>query len=531
MVSVNANSGTDRTLETPVLIVGGGPTGLCASILLSRFGIRSLLVERHPSYSVFPRARSVHRRAMEIFRTWGLEDLIHARELDLEPVIVTVEKLSGPVLRRMDYIPRLDLSLSPCRTSPIHQDQLEPVLLELALSYGSADVRFATELESFAVLEQGVEAELRDRRSGARSRVRARFLIGADGASSGVRRRMGIAMEGPDHLADNLLIQFRADVSRLTGARPPWMYQLPGSDGGQASMLYSCGAGHVWLLNVGPEAGDPVAAVRAAIGGDLDVDILGTAAWTAAAQVADRYRSGPVFLAGDAAHRLTPAGGMGMNTGIHDVHNLAWKLAGVLHGWAGEAVLDTYEVERRPVGRRNVSLVNWNALMSESKAWPPGTPTAEAIDLGAVYESAAVVPDRAAESEGTAAQPANAPLGGRAPHAWIQTPQGRVSTIDLFDQQFVLLTGPAGSEWCGAASAAALALGVPFRALTLAEPDWALAYGVGREGAVLVRPDGHLAWRTQARPADPRQTLTEIVRAVAQRTAERTFEPRSGGLR
>ncbi len=155
------NSRTGRTLETPVLIVGGGPTGLCASILLSRFGIRSLLVERHPSYSVFPRARSAHRRAMEIFRSWGLEDVIHARELDLEPVIVTVEKLSGPVLRRMDYIPRLDPTLSPCRTSPIHQDQLEPILLELALSYGSADVRFATELESFAVLEQGVEAEFK----------------------------------------------------------------------------------------------------------------------------------------------------------------------------------------------------------------------------------------------------------------------------------------------------------------------------------------------------------------------------------
>jgi hypothetical protein len=198
--------------------------------------------------------------------------------------------------------------------------------------------------------------------------------------------------------------------------------------------------------------------------------------WTAGAQVADRFRAGPVLLAGDAAHRLTPVGGMGMNTGVHDVHNLAWTLAAVLAGRAGDGLLDTYEAERRPVARRNVawSLANWERLRA-GLPWPaPGSPNTQSIDLGL-----------------DGGRP-RADVGCRAPHAWLRV--GR-STLDLFGEHFTLLAGP---EW--AETARNLDLGLPLRVETA--DGWREAYAATPTTAVLVRPDGHVAWRATAPSGD-----------------------------
>src|SRR5579859_704992 len=492
------------TRETQALIVGGGPTGQCASIALSRFGVSSLLVEKHPSTSPFPRTRSVHRKAMEIFRRWGLEGSIHARDLDLEPVMLWAESLTGPVLRRQDYVPRSNSDLSPCRMSPIFQQDLEPLLLDRARGEKLADLRFSTELSSLEITGHGVEATLKSRANGEESRVRARYLIAADGANSFVRDRLNVSMSGPDHLTENLVIRFRADLSRWAGPRPPYFYFLLGP---HVRALYMTSNDHQWGLNAMDPglAGDPVEAVRAAIGADVPIEILGEpATWTTGAQLADRFRVGPVFLAGDAAHRLTPAGGMGMNTGVHDIHNLAWKLAAVLGGWAGEGLLDTYEPERRPVAARNVewSLDNWNALQA-GKPWPPpGRPNTEEIDLGGCYESAAIASDGTPAPEPSLEHIPNGRPGSRAPHVWIETHAGRSSTIDLFDREFVLMAGPRGSHWMEAAQVAARSLAVPLQTLAIAAPAWQTVYGVAPDGAVLVRPDGHIAWRSVQGPVD-----------------------------
>ena len=195
-----------------------------------------------------------------------------------------------------------------------------------------------------------------------------------------------------------------------------------------------------------------------------------------------------------------------MNTGIHDVHNLAWKLAAVTEGWAGEGLLGTYQAERRPVAVRNVewSLGNWDCFSSGKPFPPAGAPNTEEIDLGAVYESAAVVSDGTPLPQPSIEHIPSARPGRRAPHVSISTREGVASTIDLFNREFVLLTAPQGSKWIAPFALTAQSLGVPFRTVVVTEAEWRTAYGVDADGAVLVRPDGHVAWRSFARPgADP----------------------------
>jgi 2-polyprenyl-6-methoxyphenol hydroxylase-like FAD-dependent oxidoreductase len=461
--------------SAPVVVVGAGPTGLCAGIALARWGVPCLLVERHPAVSVFPRSRSVHQRTMEIFRGWGIEEAVRSRELPSEPVMVWAPTLAGPELRRLDYVQAADPALSPCRMSSVHQDRLEPVLLDVLSGYPATRVRFGTEAALDRVGADGAELRLTDRRTGASEVVGARFVIAADGAGSPTRERLSIAMHGPDDLGRSLLIRFRADLSRFTGPVPASFYFLTGPT---VRALYQISQDDEWVLNAEDPAasGDPAAAVRAAIGADVPLEVLGEpGTWTAGAQVADRFRAGPVLLAGDAAHRLTPVGGMGMNTGVHDVHNLAWKLAAVLAGRAGDGLLDTYEAERRPVALRNVawSLANWERLRAGLPWPPPGSPNTQAVDLG--------LDDGRARAE----------PGCRAPHAWLR--DGR-STLDLFGEHFTLLAGP---EWTEPARSLDLAL--PLRVETV--EGWREAYTATPTTAVLVRPDGHIAWRAAA-PSD-----------------------------
>jgi putative polyketide hydroxylase len=281
------------------------------------------------------------------------------------------------------------------------------------------------------------------------------------------------------------------------------------------------GHDNLWVLNAEDPAlsGNPVDAVRAAIGADVSIEILGRPGpWTTGAQLADCFRVGPVFLAGDAAHRLTPAGGMGMNTGVQDVHNLAWKLAAVMTGWASDRLLDTYDAERRPTAARNVewSLQNWGCFQAGKPFPPPGRPNTEEIDLGAAYESDAIISDGTPPPEQSVDHHASARPGRRAPHVWLKTADGCCSTIDLFEHEFVLLTGPSGSEWLEEAVSAAGYHGIPLRTVVIPEPEWQTAYDVAADGAVLVRPDGHVAWRSRtAATADPRQLNLVLPRIVA----------------
>jgi hypothetical protein len=280
------------------------------------------------------------------------------------------------------------------------------------------------------------------------------------------------------------------------------------------------------------------AVVRTAAGvPDLEVRILGIDPWVAASLVADRFRAGRVFLAGDAAHEMPPTGGFGLNTGVQDAHNLAWKLAAVLRGWARPELLDTYDAERRPWGQFVTDEALNSALsmgrgrqLGGDSGDPPSLARPEfhselGVIFGATYASPAVIPDGtdppAIENPVAQYVPSARP-GSRAPHVWLQHNGHRISTHDLIGMGFVLLAGERGAPWRDAARTVAASLGVPLTACTVGanadvrdpQGQWALAYGVEPEGAVLVRPDGHVAWRQRSGVTDPERALERALRGM-----------------
>jgi putative polyketide hydroxylase len=349
------------------------------------------------------------------------------------------------------------------------------------------EVRFGTELVDVWMAEDSVTADLRSA-TGDDCTIRAEYLVGADGARSTVRRLLGIEFDSLGSDGDHLSVLFQGDLSPVMPLVPhvlTWT-SAPGVEG----LFVTTGQSNRWIYDIEwhPEAGETladwpaerwIARLRAAAGlADLAVEILGVFPWDFGAAVARRERLGRAFLVGDAAHRTTPRGATGMNTGIADGHNIGWKLAWVIRGWAADLLLDSYEAERGPVGRANAEASMHTAV---GAAVDP-----LAHDFGVHYTSSAII-----GGSGLA--------GRRAPHAWVTVQDRRISTLDLFGDRLTLLTGPDGERW--RIEAAALAEhGVPIVSYSVArefaDPDgtFAKAYGLGRDGAVLVRPDGYVAW-------------------------------------
>jgi 2-polyprenyl-6-methoxyphenol hydroxylase-like FAD-dependent oxidoreductase len=518
-------------LEIPVLIVGGGPVGLTASILLSHHGIRSLLVERHPGTAIHPKARGINARTMEMYRQLGIEQAIRDAGLpqDRARFIVWTRSLAGEELeRRIPGRSRPEnQAASPIRNALCAQDDFEPVLRKYADAAEPGELRFDTELASFEQDATGVSATLVDR-SGAETRVRAQYVIAADGAQSRIRRAVGVKMLGKEHVYESVNVLLTADLRPWTEHRPSALYFVE-QPGLKATFMTINGTDRWGFLvnslsayGLTPADFTPertLDLIRLAVGvPDLPVTILGIVPWMASAIVAEEYRHGHVFLAGDAAHEMPPTGGFGLNTGVQDVQNLAWKLAGVLQGWAAPGVLDSYDAERRPVGRaiteqslaNSISMGRLGAGQAQGLARPEFL-NEQGMIYGATYDSRAVVPD------GTPAPSYANPVtdytpsarpGGRAPHVWLARNGERVSTIDLIGKRFTVLGS--GRAWREAAAALAP---VPVDAfaigdeLTDPEHQWHATYGLDEGGAVLVRPDGYVAWRSRAGVADPRKAL------------------------
>ena len=505
------------SIDVPVLIVGGGPAGLAASLLLSRHGAESLLINKHAGPSSLPRARGVHARAMEILRLCGVESDLRAVELPIEPGAEWRPTLGAPAVAEDTIGPASEVS--PCEGLAVSQDVFESVLLSHARAQPMAQVLLGTELESFQVVSDGVEAVMRERATGREIEVQARYVIAADGARSPIRRRLGIDMDGSPDMGSQYMIAFRCDLTRWTGRHPRGIYFLTVSG---AALIWTHDD-HRWVLSVpAPAPSDPpdaLTTVRTALGiDDLPVEVLAESPWTAAALSAQRYALDRIFLVGDAAHCFPPAGATGVSTAIHDVHNLAWKLAAVLARKAPPTLLDTYAVERQAVGRRNAEETGaaWARILN-----PTGPPfagrTLRQIDMGFQYRSDIVVPDGgpAADPPGSDYLPSAAP-GCRAPHLWINTSDGQMSTIDLFDRDFVLLAGPAeGSTWRTAAACTRQRVGTPLVDVIIDDPSFPPTYGVEPTGAVLVRPDGHVAWRAQAVPSGPGKATAELTLALS----------------
>lgn len=515
--------------RVPVLIVGGGPAGLGAAIALARLGVRSVLVEQRPGITDHPKARAINVRTMELLRQWGLEKELGRYALPREYWrFLWCTTMNGREIARVDngYDEREDNSPTGHRIAS--QDAVETVLLRYVRSLPQASVRFSTRCLSLRQDENGVEAELENLESGKKETVAASYLIAADGAMSRIRRRLGIDMEGPACLAQQASIYFRADLTPYAAPRP--------------ADIYYCTEG-IWIgvvdgkrrwLGIMRRGGDTeyrredftpefcAERIRASVGvADLPLEVTNVSFWDMGAQVAVRFRQGRVFLAGDAAHRMSPTGGFGLNTAIQDSHNLAWKLAAVLAGDASEALLDTYEDERRPVARSNVDWSADNARriwrIEDSQAAGAADEVRRSVEdqrnhirsegraLGFRYVSSSVVPD------GTPPPPFSNQVyrptaypGCRAPHCWLERQGRRLSTLDLFGDHFVVLTSAPGAGWRAAASAlewpgvAVVTIG-PAGDLRDPAGDWAERYGLSphRGGAVLVRPDGHVAWRCE----------------------------------
>jgi len=530
-------------IDVPVLIVGGGPVGLTASIYLSHFGIESLLVERHPGTAILPKARALNARTMEMYRQIGLEDEIRAVAMPerFGRMILWSQSLAGAEIKRLQPGRGSgdNQALSVAANCGCSQDILEPVLRRRAETAGPGQVRFHTELIRFDGSADEARATLQDA-TGAREEVRARYVIAADGAQSRIRNQLGVSRRGERDVYDSVNIHFRADLGRWVDDRPAALYlveqpELRGTfltiNGKDRWGFLVTSLSHYGFT---PEQFTPAFCaeiIRRAVGVDrIDVEVLGVSAWQASALVAERYRCGPVFLAGDAAHEMPPTGGFGLNTGVQDAQNLAWKLAAVLRGEAGDALLDTYDAERRPVGEAvtRSSLLNALSMGRTARQSEPVLPRKEFLNeiglvFGAHYASAAVVPDgqRAPAEDQVQQYVPSAVPGCRAPHVWVSRNGRKISTLDLLGRDFVLLTAAQGSAWQDAAvrqPSPQIVSVVIDEDPQDAQTHWREVYGLDADGAVLVRPDGHVAWRSRAGVGDPAAVLAAALDAVLCRT-------------
>ncbi len=522
MTATTTRTNNPCSVDVPVLIVGAGPAGLALAIELGRQEVGALVIERHRGTSIYPKASGISTRTMEVFRGWGIEDAVRDYSLEalpfmsIRPVLAEDRGITVPL-----GFPTDDqaLAVSPTRPAISPQDHIEPIMLDHARGLPGVEVRFDAMLVGFEQDGECVRATVRDMHTGSERVVSARYLVGADGTRSAVREALGIPTTGADGLGEYLSILFRADLwSRLPGDRFG-LYQL---DGPVPGVFVPAGPDDRWVLGVqrlpgqavadAPSAEQCIELVRRASGmPDLEVEILASMPLEFVAKAAERVRDGNVFLIGDAAHRMPPMGGRGMNTAVADAVGLGWKLAWVLKGWASAALFETYEAERGPVGRYNLRLATRDV---------PSTPDGLVEDLGYVYRSTAIEPgDDEAEAAPGYLFPTVATPGARMPHAWLTGPDGPVSTLDLVGPGLTLLTGPQGDAWLDAINASRATSAVPLTRVAIGgeldSGDGAFCerFGLGADGAVLVRPDGHIAWRREA--ASVTDHAAELASAIA----------------
>lgn len=583
------------TTTVPVLIVGGGGAGLSASMILSTYGVESLLVSALPSTSTLPKAHVLGQRTMEIFTEVGVADEIYSRGTPQENLVATgfyagvqgknpnagreIGKLEiwGAGYRDPEYV-----DASPCPTTNLPQIRLEPILKAHADKLNPGGIRFNHELIALEQTETGVRSTIRDRATGEEYQVLSQYVIAADGGRT-VGKQVGITLEGERNILDMVSVHMSADLSDVLDDDSVLLRWLTNPDFGgtfTGGVLCPMGPDHwgtkseEWVFHIGYPYGDPdtgdrekvVAHMKKMLGlPDLDAEIHAVSVWTMEGIIADRFRADRVFVVGDAAHKHPPTSGLGLNSAIHDAHNLCWKLAQVLAGQAGDGLLDTYEAERKPVILRNiansvnctqdrfrldaalgVSLEktpeeNWKSL---DVIWDPSHPEYperrdlvnnalaaqsrefhhHGLEFGFTYDSAAVVDDGTPAIEPIDAvrlYESSTKPGHPLPHAFV-TRRGEIFPLHNLTHggKFVLIAGEDGQAWVEAAAKLAESTGIALEAVTVGADDadladvrfaWLRKRQITRDGALLVRPDRFVGFRSAGTVADPQAVLTDAL--------------------
>ncbi|GAA4115385.1 FAD-dependent monooxygenase [Nocardioides fonticola] len=577
---------TGTTVETDVVIVGSGPAGSSAALFLAELGVPTIMITKYRWTANTPRAHITNQRAMEIFRDLGIEEQVLADATPHHLVGDTVfcTSIAGEEIGRIrTWGTRPDREAdyqlaSPCLTVDIPQTYLEPILVRNATERG-AQTRFSTEYLGHEQDDDGVTVQVRDRLTGHAYAIRAKYLIGADGARSQVAADLDLPYEGAMDIAGSMNITFKADISALVDHRPSVLYWViqPGSNVGGigTGLVRMVRPWDEWLIVWGydiaeePPVLDDAAAtkiVRDLLGmPDLEPEITGYSLWGVNEMYATRLQRGRVFCAGDAVHRHPPSNGLGSNTSVQDSYNLAWKIAAVLRGQAAPSLLESYTEERAPVAERIVTRANTSArefadifealgvvgldgeamaaAIEERKADTPAGAAkraalvkametknyefnAHGVELGQFYESCAIIGDgtRPVQPPGKEDpdlfHAVSTSPGAHLPHAWVGDQTTRLAMMDLAPYHcWTLITGVAGSAWEQASTTVAAELGVPLEAVVIGPGravtdlyfDWAKLREVEESGALLVRPDKHIAWRVTNLPDDPAAALRDAL--------------------
>lgn len=574
--------------DTDVLVVGSGPAGGSMALLLATYGVRVQMITKYSRLADTPRAHITNQRSAEMFRDMGIEHLLlrEATPWELMSNTTYCTSLTGQELGRVpswgtdprrhaDY-----LLASPCTMVDAPQTIVEPILVSQAQKRG-AKVRFDTEYLGHEQDADGVTTTARDRLTGAEYAIRSRYVVGADGARSKVAADLGLPFEGPGAVAGALSIVFEADLSRFVAHRPSvlyWMLQ-PGADehGVGLGVLRMIKPWDEWMLIWGydPAMGPPDftdefvrdLAVKLVGTDDFEMRVSSRAPWTINHHFATAIARGRVFCAGDAIHRHPPNNGLGSNTSIQDSYNLAWKLAHVIKGLAGESLLDSYDAERAPVARQIVERANksiadtgriLDALglsdtsdvgkleerlavlrapgqdgektreaMREAIAYKSYEFNAHGVEHNQRYASGAVLPNGTPMPAFTRdpdlyAQPTTWP-GAKLPHAWVTRSGVQVSTLDLGGKgAFTVFTGIGGEAWTRAAATASAQLGLDLRVVSIGPGQpyedpygtWADLREIGDDGAILARPDLYVAYRVTTAPASADEATTQLTSAL-----------------
>jgi len=540
---------TSTTEKTPVLIAGGGPVGLAVAGDLGWRGIPCIVIEKGDGSVNQPKMDLLGLRTMEFCRRWGIVDWVEnaGYERDHPQDCVYLSALSGGFEFGRDFFPNPCDEVCPPQ-SPQHRERqpqnfFDPVIARFARQFAHVDVRYHTEMLGFEEHAGGVRAEVRNIQSGKITVIEASYLAGCDGGGSVVRAKLGVKLPDSAVLTYTTNAIFRcAGFWKLVDKKPGYRFIFIGPEGTWATIVAINGRDEYRFSFVGdgnkraltePELRE---AIKKAVGRDFEFEILSTMPWIRREYVADSYGTERVFLIGDAAHLNSPTGAFGMNTGMQDAVDISWKLEAAVRGWGGPKLLHSYGAERRPVALRNVkeATANLKRMMSTREKKPPkeifengpaGDRAREifgaeymdmmkqewftlGIHLGYWYEnSPVIVPDGTPQPpDEVMTYTQTARPGSRAPHVWLAPGK---STLDLFGKGFVLLRFSTETD-ANPMLVAAKAKGVPMHLEDINQPDAATAYG---RKLVIVRPDGHVAWRGDHLPPDCAATI-DILRGA-----------------